>query len=409
MPLSHRRHERGKTVGGSSLEMARLRATLLPLVSQWSPASWARAGWEEVAHQISWRLLRPLLPPFFFCSFLATELLSGDIQILCKMVLCQMCATKCERERSWRGTGDRDMGTRGKVNVSWLKFKPTNRCEWKTGRKWRGRWWLSHNTLKEHVRPFRTKSASQIPLSKRSSKLHPHILCILPLWRSPRHPACQAGIASPGWAGKFHRLDQPERSVSQGAEQVPFPSARTELTQKDWVIPRSQSATWQNSRLPLSRQGGLICLGNACLMSLARRMPWFDKGRWQKLGGWADLLLLRILVQFLLGVRTGDWPVVRWALHECFAGWIKRNLFRILHITREKIEHSAVKCLWHSDHVCFLKFGLPLVSETVLSCLPPFWSLLPQVLWRILSIHGALHGVLPLVYFLFMLQHFLLG
>lgn len=59
---------------------------------------------------------------------------------------------------------------------------------------------------------------------------------------------------------------------------MPFPPARTELTEKDRVVPRSQSATQQNSRLPFSKQGGLVCLGHAGLMSLSRRLPWFNKG-----------------------------------------------------------------------------------------------------------------------------------
>lgn len=126
VPLSHSPHERHKAAGSSSLEIAKLRATLLPLVSQWPPASWTRSGWEEGAHQVSWHLLRPLLPLLFFCSFLATEPQRGDTQNLCKIILCQMCATKREKERSWRGSGDRNMETWGKVYVSWLKFKPTN-------------------------------------------------------------------------------------------------------------------------------------------------------------------------------------------------------------------------------------------------------------------------------------------
>lgn len=78
-------------------------------------------------------------------------------------------------------------------------------------------------------------------------------------------PAGQTGAPSQGSVGRFHRLDHPERSVSRGAEHVPLPSARTESLDKDRVVPRSQSATQQNSHLPLSRQGGLMCSGNACL------------------------------------------------------------------------------------------------------------------------------------------------
>lgn len=166
------------------------------------------------------------------------------------------------------------------------------------------------------MRPSRAKSASQISPSKRGSKLHPHVFCILPLWHFP-HPASQAGAASLGWASRFHRLGQPERSVSWGAEHMPFPLAKTKST-------------------------------------------WFDKGRWQKLRGWADLLLLRILVLVLLGVCTADWSVVGWALHYCFAGWIKRNLLRIEYITREKTEHSATKCLWHRWPWLFSQIWSPL-------------------------------------------------
>lgn len=105
----------------------------------------------------------------------------------------------------------------------------------------------------------------------------------------------------------------------------------------------------------------------AYLVSLARRMPWFEKGRWQQLRGWTGLLLLRILVLVLLGVHTA---AVRWALHECFAGWVKRNLLRIEHITTEKMEHLTVRCLWHRWPWLFSQIWSPL-SFWGCTVLPP--------------------------------------
>lgn len=142
-------------------------------MSQWPPTSWARAWQQEEAHHVrafQSSLLRPLLPLFFFCSFLATELWRSDTSSA------KWLADKCVR----RASGARGMETGGKACASWLKFKSTSQCEWKTERAKR-QMIANHNSLKEHVRPSRAKSASQIPLSKR----HPWVFCILPLSAPP--------------------------------------------------------------------------------------------------------------------------------------------------------------------------------------------------------------------------------
>lgn len=110
----------------------------------------------------------------FFCSFLATELWRSDTSSA------KWLADKCVR----RASGARGMETGGEACASWLKFKSTSQCEWKTERAKR-QMMANHKSLKEHVRPSRAKSASQIPLSKRQSKLHPWVFCILPLSAPP--------------------------------------------------------------------------------------------------------------------------------------------------------------------------------------------------------------------------------
>lgn len=135
----HCPHERCKAAEGSSLEMAKLRATLLNLVPPWPPTGWAKTGWEERAHQASWCLLRSLLPPLFLGSVLdhrAMErwhphpLQNGSAKYVWQR----------EKGREAEGEVSAETWEQGRAYVCWLKFKSTNQCDWKTGRKWRGRW-----------------------------------------------------------------------------------------------------------------------------------------------------------------------------------------------------------------------------------------------------------------------------
>lgn len=114
MSLSYSPQDRHKALGDSSLDTAKLRAAFLPLVSQWPPASWARAWQEEEAHQV-----RAACSDLCSFSALFWPQSYGEVTLTSSA---KRLADKCVR----RASGARGMEPGGEVCASWLKFKPGN-------------------------------------------------------------------------------------------------------------------------------------------------------------------------------------------------------------------------------------------------------------------------------------------
>ena len=190
----------------------------------------------------------------------------------------------------------------------------------------------------------RAKSPSQISLAERGSKLRPDAFCTLPRGRCPSRHVKQGQLhrGEPGGFIGWVRLGGRCLKVQSMCHSRRLGRRRLRKIQSCPGVRLQLSKT--HTCLRAGKEGSCARVMLAYLTSPAWRMPLFEKGRWQQLRGWADLLLLRILALVLLGVRIA---AVRWALHDRFAGWIKRNLLSTEHITREKTEHSAVQCLWY--------------------------------------------------------------
>lgn len=95
----------------------------------------------------------------------------------------------------------------------------------------------------------------------------------------------------------------------------------------------------------------------------------------------------------------------------CWLDWNESAQNRAHHQGKDRVEHSAAKCLWHKSPQLFSQIlsGLSFWDSPLLP--PTFLGILPWVQCRILSFHGTLHGALPFFYFYFflLLQCFLLG